>query len=202
MNSDQVLEIFRRTGALLEGHFLFASGRHGRQFLQAARVLQYPHHTEALCRALAERFQGAGTELVVGPATGGIVLAYETARHLRCRAAFTEKDGPDAMALKRGFALPEGTRVLVVEDVTTTGGSIAKSVAHLRERGASIVGVGVLVDRSGGAVDFDCSYAPLARIEMESWAPEECALCAHGLALTDPDDIVLPPEQAAPENVE
>ena len=162
MNSEQVVETFRRTGGLLDGHFLFASGRHGRQFMQAARVLQYPHYTEPLCRTLAEAFQAERIQLVVGPATGGIILAHETARHLRCRAAFTEKDGPGTMALKRGFALPAGTRVLVVEDVTTTGGSILKSVVHLRERGAEIAGIGGLIDRRGGTVRFDCRHEPLS----------------------------------------
>jgi len=121
MNPEQVVQAFRDTGALLEGHFIYASGRHGRQFLQAARVLQYPNHTEQLCRAMADNFRDAAVDLVVGPATGGILLAYETARCLGCRAAFTEKDGSGGMAMKRGFALKAGERVLVVEDVTTTG---------------------------------------------------------------------------------
>ena len=114
MNPEQVVQTFRDTGALLEGHFIYTSGRHGRQFLQAARVLQYPEHTEPLCRAIAQAFESEKVDLVVGPATGGILLAYETARHLKCRAAFTEKDGLGGMVLKRGFALKKGERVLVV----------------------------------------------------------------------------------------
>lgn len=191
MDSQRVLDLFRDTGALIEGHFLYASGRHGRRFFQAARVLQHPRHTEALCAALAERFRSDAVDMVVGPATGGIVLAYETARHLDARAAFTEKDGAGGMALKRGIALDAGTRVLVVEDVTTTGGSIAKTVDHLRGRGAVVVGIGVLVDRSGGTVRFDTRYEPLARVTLESWPPDECPLCRDGAALVDPDDIVV-----------
>ena len=189
MSSDLVLDAFRATGALLDGHFLYTSGRHGRQFLQAARVLQYPGHTETLCKALASRFADDKVELVVGPATGGIILAYETARHLACRAAFTEKED-GGMALKRGFSLKTGTRVLVVEDIITTGGSVKKSIDHLRHRGAEIVGVGVLIDRSGGEARFDCRYDSLANITMQSWPPEKCELCEQGEPLVEPDDLL------------
>jgi orotate phosphoribosyltransferase len=189
MTPDRVIDLFRRSGALLEGHFVYASGRHGRQFLQAARVLQYPDFTEALCQGIAERFSGEPIDLVVGPATGGIVLAYETARALKCRAAFTEKDASGAMALKRGFALRPGTRALVVEDVVTTGGSVKKSIEHLRGRDAQVVGVSVLIDRSAGEAQFNCRYEPLAQLDMESWAPENCALCRQGILLVEPDDL-------------
>lgn len=188
-----VIGEFKAAGALLEGHFLYTSGRHGSRFLQAARVLQYPERTERLCKALAAPFAGAGVQMVVGPATGGIILSYETARHLRCRAAFTEKDGDgDGMALKRGFALSPGARVLVVEDVVTTGGSVLQTVDHLRGRGAEVVGVAVLIDRSGGsAPDFGCVYQPLATLALESWPPEECPLCEAGENLVEPDDLVV-----------
>ncbi len=190
MNENEVLDAFRKAGALLEGHFLYASGRHGRQFLQAARVLQYPDIAERLCAAVAQRFKDAHIDLVVGPATGGIILAYETARHLGCRAAFTEKEN-GGMALKRGFRLEPGERVLLVEDIATTGGSVKKSIAHLRDRGADIAGVSVLIDRSAGEATFDCAYEPLARIDMQSWDPENCDLCNAGKPVIDPDDIVL-----------
>lgn len=191
MNAQEVIDLFRGTGALLDGHFLYTSGRHGRQFLQAARVLQYPEYTERLCSALAARFDQDRVELVCGPATGGIILAYETARHLGCRAAFTERDGQDGMTLRRGFRLAPGTRVLVVEDITTTGGSVKKSIAHLRQRGAEIVGVGVLIDRSAGEARFTCRFESLARLDMESWPPESCALCAAGAPLVDPDTLTV-----------
>lgn len=190
MNPDTVIDIFRETGALLEGHFIYTSGRHGSQFLQAARVLQYPNHVETLCKALAQEFEHEKVELVVGPATGGIILAYETARHLGVRGVFTEKDGEGGMALKRGFALPAGIRVAVVEDITTTGGSVRKTAEHLRERGAEVAGIGVLIDRSGGEAAFDFPFHALARLDMESWSPEDCALCQRGEALVEPDDIL------------
>lgn len=191
MTPESVIEVFRKAGALLEGHFLYTSGRHGRRFLQAARVLQYPEHTDRLCAALAERFRADSVELVVGPATGGIVLAYATARCIGARAAYTEKDDAGDMALKRGFLLKPDTRVLVVEDITTTGGSVKKSIAHLRARGAQVVGVGVLIDRSGGEAAFDCRFEPLARLSMESWLPEACPLCTQGERLIEPDDITV-----------
>jgi len=199
MKPDQVIDLFRDTDALLDGHFVYTSGRHGNQFLQAARVLQYPWYTEALCTAMAERFAQDRVDLVVGPATGGIVLAYETARTLGCRAAFTEKDaaptsdapgnGASGMALRRGFRLEPGTRVLVVEDITTTGGSVLKSIRHLRGRQAEVVGVAVLIDRSGGAVQFDCRFEPLAVLAMQSWPADACALCANGIPVVDPDTL-------------
>lgn len=191
MNPERVIKLFKEAGALLEGHFVYASGRHGRHFFQAARVLQYTRITEELCKALAEKFAAEKVDLVIGPATGGIVLAYETARHLDCRAAFTEKeDGGARMALKRGFRLTPGARVIVVEDVITTGGSVKKSIDHLRGRGADVVGVGVLIDRSGGEAQFDCRFEPLAKFTLESWAPDSCALCKAGQPLIDPDDLL------------
>jgi orotate phosphoribosyltransferase len=191
MTSDEVMELFRKTGALLEGHFQYASGRHGKQFLQASRVVQWPQYTEQLCKGLAAPFANDGIELVVGPATGGIILAYETARHLNCRAAFTEKDTDGGMSLKRGLALKQGMKVLVVEDIITTGGSVQKTVDHLRGRGASIVGVSVLVDRSGGEAKFDCRYVPLARFTLESWPADSCPLCTKGVPRTEPDELIV-----------
>ncbi len=191
LSQDEVLDIFRSAGALLEGHFLYTSGRHGEKFLQASRVLQYPNYTEKLCKAIAARFATEGIELVVGPATGGIILAYETARHLNARAAFTEKDTIEGMALKRGFSLREGLRTLVVEDIITTGGSVRKTVEHLRRRGANVIGIGALIDRSGGQAAFDCRFDALAKLSLESHPAETCPLCAAGSDLIEPDDIVL-----------
>ena len=190
MTTEDVLAIFRETGALLDGHFVYTSGFHGRQFLQASRVLQFPEHTETLCRGIAEKFRGDRVELVVGPATGGIILAYETARHLRCRAAFTEKEDGE-MALKRGFLLKPGTRILVVEDITTTGASVRKSIAHLRQRGGLVVGVAALIDRSRGDAQFDCPFHPLATLQLEAWPPDDCPLCSQRAPLIEPDNIQL-----------
>ncbi len=189
MTGDEVIQVFRDCGALLEGHFLYTSGRHGGAFLQAARVLQYPEHTDRLCAEIADHFRHAGIELVAGPATGGIVLAYATARALGARAAYTEKDGDGGMALKRGIRVAPGTKVLVVEDITTTGGSVKKSVEHLQKRGADVRGVGVLIDRSGGTASFDCPFVALAQLSLDSWEPALCPLCASGAELIEPDDL-------------
>ncbi len=190
MTPQEVIDIFKATGALLEGHFIYTSGRHGRQFLQAARVTQYPQHTETLCRGMAEKFKDDSVDLVVGPATGGIMLAYETARHLNCRCAYSEKDGKGGMAVKRGFALKPGTRVLVVEDIVTTGGSVKKTIEHLRERGAEVVGVSVLIDRSGGEAAFDCAYRPLAELPMQSFPPDALPEDLIATPAVEPDDLI------------
>ncbi len=190
MSPEEVIEIFRESGALLEGHFVYASGRHGSQFIQAARVMQYPDKLERLCAGLAAPFQSADVELVIGPATGGIVLAYETARQLSCRGAFVEKDGSGGMALKRGFRLDPGTRVLLVEDIVTTGGTVRKAIDHLRERGAEIVGLSILIDRSAGEAKFDCEFHSLATLEMKSYAPDDPEVAKLEGPALDPDDFV------------
>lgn len=191
MTSDDVIKIFKDINALLEGHFIYASGRHGNRFLQAARVLQYPEHVSALCKAIADHYGPEKPDLVVGPATGGIILAYETARHLGCRGVFAEKENDGGMAVKRGFAIPEGIRTLVVEDIITTGGSVKKTINHLRERGADIIGVGALIDRSGGKAEFDCPFHALGQIQLDSWAPDEVPAELAAIPVMEPDDLVL-----------
>mgnify|MGYP002631397989 CR=1 FL=1 len=191
MSSPDVISIFKEINALLEGHFIYASGRHGNRFLQASRVLQYPEHVSTLCKAIADHFKDAGPELVVGPATGGIILAYETARHIGCRGVFAEKEPDGTMAVKRGFAVQPGTKVLVVEDIITTGGSVQKTITHLRERGADIIGVGVLIDRSGGAATFDCPFHALGEIQLDSWAADEVPADLAAIPVMEPDDLVL-----------
>lgn len=191
LSNDQTIDIFKEAGALLEGHFIYTSGRHGERFLQAARVLQYPNHVETLCKAIAEQARDLNVELVVGPATGGIILAYETARHLGVRGVFAEREGENAMAVKRGFNIPDGCRILIVEDIVTTGGSVHKTIDHLTRRGAQVVAVSVLIDRSAGEAQFDCPFLPLATLSMKSWDPQACALCDSGAPLIEPDDILI-----------
>ncbi len=191
MTGQAVIDLFKETGALLDGHFIYASGRHGRHFLQAARVLQHPRHTEAFASALAEHFREADPTFVVGPATGGIVLAYETARQLGCRAAFTEKEPDGSMLLKRGFHLKPDDRVLVVEDIVTTGGSIKKSIGHLRARGAEVVGVGAVIDRSGGAAVFEYPFYALAQFELESYPAERVPDDLAAIPVSEPDDLII-----------
>jgi len=191
MQQDEVIQLFRDAGALLEGHFIYASGRHGRKFLQASRILQYPDITERLCRGVADNYRDACVDLVCGPATGGIILAYETARQLGCRAAFTEKEPDGSMALKRGFQLKPGTRTLFVEDIVTTGGTLRKSIEHLAARGADIVGVAALIDRSGGTVAFDQAFSPLATFELESYGPDEVPEDLAAMPVVEPDDLIV-----------
>ena len=191
MNNKEILKVFIQHKALLEGHFIYASGRHGSQFLQFARILQHPEITEKLCVELANHFQGFHADLVVGPATGGIILAYEVAKQLDCSTAFLEKEPDGSMAMKRGFTLVKGWKVIVIEDVTTTGGSVKKCIKHLQERGAEVVGVGCIVNRNPGNVSFDVPFYSLAEINLASWLPEECELCKKGEPITEPDNILL-----------
>ncbi len=191
MTSEEVIKEFRESGGLLFGHFVYTSGRHGNEFLQAARILQYPDRVARLCKAMADKFRDADIDLVAGPATGGIIIAYETARQLGCRGVFLEKDDDGGMELRRGFHLKPGTRVLVVEDIITTGGTVKKAITHLRERGAEVVGLSVLIDRSAGKANFDCPFMPLASMTLDSWPAEECGLCESGEPLVEPDDIIV-----------
>lgn len=183
MNEEIIAGWFRETGALLTGHFRLSSGRHSDVYLEKFAVLQHPDYLTRLAAAMAQRFAGAGGETVVGPLTGGAILAYDVARHLGVRFLFPERvEGK--MSWRRGFALRPGEKVLVVEDVVTTGRSVAEVLSLVREGGAEVVGVAALVDRSGGVVDFGAEFAPLWRVKVKSWAPEECPLCAQGLPLT------------------
>ncbi|WP_197525210.1 orotate phosphoribosyltransferase [Symbiobacterium thermophilum] len=192
LTPEEVLDILRATGALLEGHFQLTSGRHSDRFFLMPHTLQHPLQTERLCRALAARFQEDEVETVVGPATGGIILAYEVARQLErltgrpVRAIFTEKTEDGGMALKRQWRLRSGERVLVVEDAITTGGSVVKAIAALQAYQPALVGVGCIVDRSRGAVDFGVPLRPLIRVDVESWPPDRCPLCLAGVPVVKP----------------
>lgn len=182
MNQKQIEEVMTRSGALLEGHFLLTSGLHSGTYFEKFKLLQYPQWTEALCRALAERFRDLGVEVVVAPAVGGILLAHEVAKALSARAIFTERE-QGRMELRRGFEIRPGERVLVVEDVVTTGGSVAEVISVVKERRGELVGVGLLVDRSAGGADFGVRTEALLRLEVKAFRPEECPLCRQGLPL-------------------
>jgi orotate phosphoribosyltransferase len=187
MTPDDVLAKLSECGALLTGHFVLSSGRHSDRFLQLSVVLQHPRLAGQLCGAMGGLWTGQGIETVVGPAMGGIVIAYETARALGARALFTERE-EGRMRLLRGFAVRPGERVLVVDDVLTTGGSVRDSVKAVRAAGATVAGVSVLVHRrSGAAPAFDVPYRPLAEVEAASYPPADCPLCRTGVAVTDPD---------------
>ncbi|MGC8737889.1 MAG: orotate phosphoribosyltransferase [Candidatus Hydrogenedens sp.] len=191
MKNEEVLDLFIKHKALLDGHFVYASGRHGNQFLQFARILQYPRVVEKLCYELYRYFTNLQVDLVAGPATGGIILAHEVAKYLNCRSAFLEKESDGSMAMKRGFTLVKGWKVIIVEDITTTGGSVKKCIKHLQERGADVVGIGCIVNRNPKNVSFDIPFYSLSEIHLPSWLPEECELCKKGEPITEPDNILL-----------
>jgi orotate phosphoribosyltransferase len=179
LSEELALEILEESGALLEGHFVLTSGRHSDRYVQCAQVLRYPHYTEQLARHLAEQFSGDRVDLVIGPAIGGIIVSYEVARQLGAPSLFTERvDG--IMTLRRGFSIFPGQRVLVVEDVTTTGGSVREVMDVVEKHGGQVVGVGALVDRSNGRVDFGVKQRAVVTLDMRSWDPGECALCREG----------------------
>ena len=179
MKREEIKEIFVQTGALLQGHFILTSGRHSDQYMQCARVLQYPEHTEKLARIIAGHYTDDRIEVVVAPAMGGIIVAYEVARQLGIKAVFCERQ-EGRMTLRRGFSIDPGQRVLVVEDVITTGGSV-KEVLHLvREFKGDVIGVGVLVDRSDGNVDFGVKTRAVLPMKIESFPAEDCPLCREG----------------------
>lgn len=185
LTSEEVITIFKETGAMLSGHFKLTSGRHSDSYFQCAKVLQHPVHTEALCRELAARFAGEDISVVIGPATGGIIVSYETARALGVRGIFTEREN-GVMALRRGFSIEPGERALVVEDVITTGGSVLEVIDVVRSLGGIVVGAGVLVDRSGGKVDLGVRKEALLVTEAISYSPDQCPLCRDGIPAVKP----------------
>ena len=184
MATQSIEQQLEERGAILRGHFQLASGRHADLYIEKFRILQWPDITGELCRGIAQYFAGKAN-IVAGPTTGGIILAYETARHLGLPSIIAErKDDGKGREFKRGFQVGHGDRVLVVDDVLTTGGSVRDVLHAVRARGAEPVGVGMLIDRTGGSVDFGVPFYARMTYEVQSWLPEECALCRQGVALT------------------
>jgi orotate phosphoribosyltransferase len=179
MTERETVALYETTGALMRGHFKLTSGLHSDVYLQSALVLQYPAHAATLGAALAAPFGGDAVSVVVAPAIGGILVAHEVARALGARALFSEREN-GVMRLRRGFALARGERCVVVEDVITTGGSTREVVRCVEEHGAVVVGVGSLIDRSGGAAAFDLKRVALATIAAATYKPEACPLCTTG----------------------
>ena len=175
MQSQDIEAALRESGALLEGHFLLASGRHSQFYVEKFRLLEQPLLTSQLCAELARRFQNDRIECVIGPVTGGIILAFEVARQLGVRAVYAERaDDGKGFALRRGFQLEPNERCLVVEDIVTTGGSAQKVVELVRANGGEVVGVGLLVDRSNGALQIEAPrIESLLEMQVQSWAPDE-----------------------------
>lgn len=176
-----VLSLYHRTGAYLEGHFLLASGRHSPKFLQSTTVMQHPKHAEALGATLAERFRDLEVDFVMGPAMGGVVLAHTVAKALGCRAMFAEKIGKSQMMIRPAFKIRPGESFLAVEDVITTGGSLRKAIRAAEEAGASCADIGCIIDR------MQSPLAPrsLLRLEFPSYAPGACPLCGAGVPLEE-----------------
>ena len=176
---EEALQAFIDSGALMEGHFKLTSGRHSNQYMQCAQLLQYPELTEKVVGNIAEQFKNDDIDIVIGPAMGGIIVAYEVAKQLGKPGIFTERDN-GRMVLRRGFAIQPGQRVLVVEDVITTGGSVREVIEVVENNGGILAGAAVLVDRSGGQVDFGVKQAAVLTLDIASWEADECPLCKAG----------------------
>jgi orotate phosphoribosyltransferase len=190
MTNDEVLQIFKDCGALLEGHFKLSSGLHSAKYLQCAKVLQYPDTAEKLCKELALKFKDIKIDVVIGPAMGGVTIAYELARQLGVRGIFTERvDGK--VQLRRGFELQPGERCLIAEDVVTTGKSTKEVMEAIKEAGAQVVACCCLIDRSGGAADFGVPLAAMAKVEVATYQEKDCPLCQKGIPVVKPGSRVF-----------
>ena len=184
-SGQHLLSILQQTGALLEGHFQLTSGLHSPRYLQCARVLQYPEHAEWAGRELGAHFAKDGVNAVVAPAMGGIIVAHEVARALGVRALFTERES-GVMTLRRGFQIAPGEKILVVEDVVTTGGSTRETIEAVTRAGGAVVGAGSLVDRSGGGVDVGAPRVALLTLDVPAYDPSDCPLCKQGTSAIKP----------------
>ena len=176
---EDVLQLLRDTEALLEGHFLLTSGAHSARYVQCAKVLQYPQHAERLGQGLADKVRGLPVDVVISPALGGIIIGQEVARALGVRGIFGERE-QGVMTLRRGLELEPGERAMVVEDVTTTGGSVHEVIQLAQARQAQVVGVGAILDRSGGTVEFGAPFYALATLDVPNYEAAACPLCQQG----------------------
>jgi orotate phosphoribosyltransferase len=195
MSSQQlVMDLFERSGALLDGHFLLSSGRHSARYMEKFHLLRQPVLTSEICEGFADRFRDERIDVVVGPTTGGILLAFETARQLGCAAAYAERasEGGTAREIRRSTTFEPGSRVLVVDDIMTAGGSVRETLKALEPHDVEVVAVGILVDRSGGRVDLGVPIAALATVDIETWDPADCPLCASGVPLVKPGTTAVP----------
>jgi len=182
---DQIIEIFKKTGALSQGHFRLTSGLHSATYFQCARVLQYPEYCTMLAGKISHHFKERPIDVVIAPAVGGIVIGQEVGRQLNVRTIFSERENGQ-MTLRRGFSLQPGEQVLVCEDVVTTGGSVFEVLEIVRAAGAVPVGVGFIVDRSGGKVDFGTEQFSSVQLNVETFKPENCPLCAGNEPIQKP----------------
>jgi len=179
-------QAFDSAGAFLRGHFVYTSGRHGADYLEKFRILEDPKATTELAGMIAERFVPLRPELVAGPTTGGLILAYEVARQLGVNAVYVERDESGGRVLRRGFEIMPGTRVLVVDDVVTTGGSLAETHACITSAGGVVIGIGVLADRTAGRAATGVPFFACLTVDFPSYLPEACPLCAAGTPVASP----------------
>ncbi|MFH2037672.1 MAG: orotate phosphoribosyltransferase [Candidatus Zixiibacteriota bacterium] len=185
MAVQNILDIFRQSNALLEGHFKLTSGKHSDIYYEKFNILKQPRLCEKVCIEMAKSFEDMNVELVVGPTTGGIIIAFEVAKYLGVDAIYAEADpSGEGRVFKRGFFIEPKTRVLIVDDILTTGRSIFEVIELVKKYDAEIVGIGEFLDRSGGKVKFDYPFKPLATVSADAWEPEDCPLCAKGIEIT------------------
>ena len=193
----EVERVFRDSGAFREGHFVLASGKHSPKYLEKFQVLQWPQTTEKLCAAIATRVGALRPETVAGPTTGGIILAHEVARQLGLRAVYAERDEASSRRVfRRGFQLAAGERVVVVDDIMTTGGSVHETIDAVRQAGATVIAAAVLVDRSGGGARIDVPLHALWSLDIPAYAASACPLCEQGLPVTKPGTTPAQPVRA------
>lgn len=185
MTSEQILEIFKKTGAMLEGHFVLTSGYHSPHYFQCAKVLQYPYCNSMFASAIAEKFYDKNVNVVISPAVGGIVFGTEVGRQLNVRTIFSEREN-NVMTLRRGFELNRGENVLVCEDVVTTGGSVFEVIDLVKRSGANLIGVGFIIDRSNGMVNFGTEQYSLAKAELVKFKEEEIPDWLKNIPVTKP----------------
>jgi orotate phosphoribosyltransferase len=187
IKTEEAMKKFEQAGAIQKGHFKLTSGVHSDTYIQCAQVMQHPEFMHNLCSELGKKFRGDDIDVIVGPAIGGIIMAHVMARVLGpwVRAIFTEREN-GKMTLRRSFEIKEGEKVLVVEDVTTTGSSVREVIDIVNSRQGKVVGVGVLIDRSGGKVDFGIKTEKLLTVDIKTYLPEECPLCKQGIPAVKP----------------
>ncbi|MFH1452775.1 MAG: orotate phosphoribosyltransferase [Armatimonadota bacterium] len=181
----EIINIFKENSALLTGHFLLSSGLHSDTYFQCALLFEKPHTGELLSKKLAELFKDEKPDIVIGPAIGGIILAYETAKHLNAKAAFTEREN-GVMRLRRGFKILKDEKVLIVEDVLTTGKSTKEVIEVIKEAGGRIIGIGSLINRSSRDLNLPVEPKSLLKIEVKNYDPSACPLCAEKIPLIKP----------------
>ena len=185
MTKDEIIAMLKEAGVLLEGHFLLTSGRHSDRYMQCAKIFQNAKYSVPLCAELVEQYRDDEIEVVIGPAIGAIQMSYEVGKQLGVRNIFAEREN-GVMTLRRGFSIEKGQRVLIVEDVVTTGGSVKDVMKLVEECGGEIVGIGSIVDRTGGKIDFGVPYRSAFSMDITSYDADECPICKTGVPLVKP----------------